>query len=255
MLAEFVNKIQQLTSQAEQARTFRPDCEPSHVYYLQHGQNVRKVEATQPLQHATLTSLKSFVQYAVDQTHDSIWVGDNKIVSLLDENGETGTFYLKQSPQMELLKRLESSITFYKQKDLIQLLRRYFPSVSANNIQPFRMVKFRSDQSGESTIDHGKASVGKSLKAELVGAVAIPEEIQVTLPVFAGGEPDSDNSVVLCVEIDLEKEQFAIYPTAGAMASLYEEELSIIEREIAKKLFEITGKTTLEIPIYRGSPK
>jgi hypothetical protein len=72
------------------------------------------------------------------------------------------------------------------QTQAIDLLRRRLDAVyePANILATLGAIRFAQSEDAESTIQVGKASIGKRFKAELTGASALPETLTVTVPIW-----------------------------------------------------------------------
>ena len=115
-----------------------------------------------------------------------------------------------------------------------------------DDLATFRAIKFADSKSGDSTVEQGRASYGVSVKKELTGATAIPEEITLEIPVYED-LAELKLPVVCAVSVDLDHATFALIPLAG--------ELSKAQRDVDE---DIAGQLRALLPqhtVVLGSPE
>jgi hypothetical protein len=136
----------------------------------------------------------------------------------------------------------------YKQADFVRLLRITFAGClgpAGNLLEIVRKIQFRVNQAGRSEVQHGKASIGKSLEAELTGAGALPEEVVFQVPIFESGFQDLE-MVGCALEVDPQTETFQLIPYPRSI----EEALSVAEERLGAEL-----TASLEgVRVFHGVP-
>jgi hypothetical protein len=254
MLAEFLAKIENLFNKAQGVQVLKPEGEASNRFYLhnhQSGQGEFHDIAAKPRQHAA-SDLTAVAEFAKANEGAAVWYSRNKVVCVADDSTfrrNTITLTLQPSVQVQLLQRLETNQHAYPQKEFVKLLRTTFANnLSGNLLEIVRRVKFRVDQSGESVVAHGKASIGKSVEAELTGAGVLPEYVAFNVPAFASGYQSLNHSVRCALEPDAATQTFQLIPIPGevervmceAEAGIHDSLLSLLD-----------GK---DVPVYYGVP-
>lgn len=118
------------------------------------------------------------------------------------------------------------------QSDLVRALRVDFHGCLTNAptlLASIRRVKFQSESSSDRSISHGAESIGTSVLARAAGVTEeIPEEIQVTCPVFENAKLDRLASIGCAFEVDVAERCFRITPYPGELASAVDAALNSI---------------------------
>lgn len=237
MLKELVDYLFQLGRQSETLKVSHPEAEPSHVYYIldPHGMHHRVEADPKPRAHQA-SDLSAIIGFAVDceDGKPEIWYSRKEVRVLLQraKRRDYVTLPLRYSPQLLSLQSLEKGAAIlFSQKDFIRLLRVCLAGcVPPALIDALRQIKFRINQTGESEVRHTKASIGRSLEAELQGSGTIPEEIRLTVPIFDGFLVQQPRFVTCAIEVDPQAEKFSLTPLPGQIeAAIGEVEHSIGE--------------------------
>lgn len=115
--------------------------------------------------------------------------------------------------------------TTFTQKDLIHFLRvqmgPYCDGEALKLLAAAKNVKFRKQEDSEAIIEHGKASVGKSLQASLHNATNIPESITFLCDVYENPGCGYTALVRVAVDVDAEKGTFKLCPFGGEISNAY----------------------------------
>lgn len=261
MIREGIQEIVKLAVEGAKPTIFRAEAEPEHIYYLtKPNGEVERVEAEpEPRSHTVydLLSLATMVkEFAPTEEGGgypvAVWVSREGVTAILDDSTrrDTVTLPLKVSPQMALLGQWAGSIVWQEQTKLVQTLRIYLARFmeSGVTVDLFRRLKFRVAQSGEKVVEHGRASIGKSLEAELTGTNTLPTDITVYIPAFSGPLSEVYISVRLLVEVDAQNERIALVPEAGSVEGAW----GRVEEELRKRVEEVLEG--VDCSIYRGKP-
>ncbi len=258
MLKEFFDAIGQQAVKAAVPFHVQPLNEPAYFYYLRtaDGTLERHEAKPSPRAHKTL-DIASLVRFgaALDTGESSpvLWYSRVGLVLIVDDatRRDRVSMSLEFSPQMLLLQSLERETKWYTQAQFLSLLRVKLGACLINHpalIPSLRKIKFRTSSEGGSEIVQAKASVGKSLSAELSGAEPIPEEVTLSVSIFNGRAEYSE--IVCSLDVDPEKVTFSLTPLAGAVEDAIREGESQLRNVIAS---EMDG-AQLDVPVYYGTP-
>lgn len=268
MLKELIDRVVELGVQASTARVLPCDREPSHIYWLEGSDGkLTRIEAEPVPRKSRASDLSAIVGFALDhhvppQTVE-IWYSRTSVVVYLDSltRRDLVQLTLTISSQIKLLAELEANRRALDQKQFVNLLRiNLNRCVTPTLLQSVRLVKFRQEANSGGEIQHGKASIGKSLEAELRGAQTVPEEVTVCVPVFEGFLAHRTFEVECAVDIDAAAERFSLIPYPGSV----EGAIRAAEAAIGNQLLEMLGsawvppedepEAELDIPVLYGSP-
>jgi len=237
MIAEAIEKITELAHDAEKPQAYTPPGEPAHVYYLE---GKRQIAAPAPRQHkaADLQAVVAFALRTVEQEPElpdvrvaalgqpatccTVWYDRTQVTCLLDDatRRDRVTLKLELSPQFTELAALDGKRRSWKQPDLILWLRVNFSKaldLHPELLKALRSLRWQTSSDGSGVIAHGKASLGKSIQAELSGAELIPETVTFNVPVFHGCMPGLWGLVPCVLDINAKDETIALIPLAGAI--------------------------------------
>src|SRR5205085_2894361 len=117
-------------------------------------------------------------------------------------------------PQLSLVLKLEKEPLWYPQKNFIALLRISLHDCLGNNanlVGIIRKVKLNMVQDGEAEIQQTKVSLGKSIVNELHGAGAIPDAVDLLVPIFEN-HPGPKQTIRCAIDIDIPQQSFMLQP-------------------------------------------
>lgn len=258
VIQEAIAKIQQLADEARQPHVLKPAQEPGHVYYLVEGDEAHLKFAEPPPRDHRVADLPTLAElclrFASDERPVALWYGKGGVEAIFDDDEgrrDRARLALTPSRQMAVLSQWASELKWLEQTHLVRVLRAVFPHAfaSAGVVDVFRRLKFRQASSGEKVVEHGRASLGKSIEAELTGASSVPEELQFHVPAFCEGGFRIMCLIPCVVEIDPAAERIAIMPTAGALDAAWDD----VEQELgARVLAAVEGAE--HVHVYRGAP-
>lgn len=266
MRADAIDRIAALAHKGRRLAAFHVPQEPGHVYYLDDGQSPpRRVEADPPRREHRALCLESLVGKVLHHsgtTADScVWCSREGVTALLDDTTRRDqvSLPLKPSAQMALLGVWSAGVVWHEQAALVRLLRTKFPGAFSSDgvVDLFRRLAFRQGQSSEKAVEHGRASLGRRIEAELEGAARVPEEMYVHVPVWEGRQAGIETTVRLLVEIDAAAERIALIPEAGGVEGAWLK----AEEELAGRVKGLLGEGTRDtqggggvVQVYRGLP-
>lgn len=257
MLKEFLEYIGQQAVKAAVPIQVNPAGEPPHIYYLRNedGALERHEAEPAPRSHRVVDvgTLTDFAAHLPKEAKPVIWYYRTGLVLIVDDTTRRDRVVmpLEFSPQLLLLQSLEKSPQWYSQAAFISMLRVKLPRCLGNHpslIPSLRKIKYRTTAEGGSEIIQAKASVGKSLSAELSGAEPIPDELMLNVLVFNGR---TEASGVQCsLDVDPEKQLFSLSPFAGDV----EDAIRAAELLISQEIQEDLKISKFSCPVYYGQP-
>lgn len=199
-----------------------------------------------------------------------VWVNDGSVVVVIDEKGdrrERIVLNLARFGGFDCLKTISGK--WLGQSEMIETLRSgingeyaYPGQTAVNLVALLRKIKFKQNADGKSEVASGRASLGRSIEAEVVGidGTSFPDEVNVTLPVyddflrsdFSAG--DSGNAcetfTVACTfDVNLQEQTFKLAVKAGEIRRVLLDADTRLQQRIA------AGVTTKNVQIYRGKPE
>lgn len=225
---------------------------------VKHGKSMTERAVAVPIRSHKVLSVEDAIAVAKQAAQPGhanspeVWHSPNKIVVVLDaaDRRDTATMAFECSTQYAKLCELETRGPL-DQKKLISLLRVDFAGCIdlPGLLTSVRKIKFRASTSGESNVQHGNESLGKSVEAEVSGVdAAFPEEVVVKVPVYRNyGEDGFRTSVVCALEIDPPTQTFSFRPLGGEITRA----MHAAQESIGARLRDGVGET---VPVYFGEP-
>ena len=263
MLADLVQKLLDIGRKEVAVKAVHPESEPKHRYALVNrldGSVTWKDAEPEPRKHvaSTIGDLCRFAtdKYCPDFSGSVIWYHRSGITLLChdDSRRDRVSLPLTYSPQTQKLAEWEKNRPQISQKELILTLRTTFKDslgAAGNLIEVLRKLKMKVNTQGESEIGHGKASIGRSIEAEVTGAGSIPEYVILFVPVFVQPFAAWPFQVQCALEPDAGTNTFQMIPIPGQLESAMSQAEDALAEAIAGHLGEdFAGK----IPAYRGVP-
>lgn len=180
-----------------------------------------------------------------------IWVSSAAVVLIVDDDDRRDrvTLPLERSHQFKALSALEKNPKL-DQLGFIRLLRIELSGAVGRSdlISAVRKIKWRTAAAGESNIQHGSESLGKTIEAEVTGAGGIPEEVIVNCPVYSNhGEREQSFGVMCDLEIIAAESKFHFKPIADELARVEDAALAGIHSRIGESLGS-------DVSVFFGSP-
>lgn len=184
-----------------------------------------------------------------------LWYSRTGAVLIVDDTTRRDrvTLPLSASPQLTALAALEGDGNGkLDQTALVKLLRVSLAgcwNLSQPNLaKNISKLKFKRTEDGYSEVTQGKASLGKSLLAEMSGVDPIPEEVTFAVPVFSG---HPWTATVACdLQVIADEGKFALTPLAGEI----EKAVRLGESRLARDITAEMTERKLDIPLHYGTP-
>lgn len=190
----------------------------------------------------------------------TIWHTFGKVTALLNNpyitypnKTDRVSMGLTISPPFERLTRFDQQPTarHFDQKALIRLLKIDLGDYGEFDalIGVLRNIKFTAQQGGDSNVQHGRESMGRTIDAAVTGADAIPESFDVVCPVYVNPDLVEITAKIKChLEIDVPEQIFVVTPSPADLLAAKQH----IHEIIGDKLQELLGD--YDAPVYFGSP-
>lgn len=257
MLVEFLDRVVALADERRRPQVLKPEQEPEHVYLLTtpNGGVQRHRAEPKPRRHLA-SSLGSLADVAntMRSSPACAWYSRKEVVLLLDDTDrrDSVSLALTLSYPLRALQGLETNRTlWFSQKDFINFLRIDLAGclgAAGNLLAIVRQLKFRQLAQSAGDIQHGKASLGKAIEAELTGAGSLPEQVVLHVPVFLNLLLPTQ-PVLCALDIDPTNEKLALIPLPGTL----EQALRGAESAIAEQLAVHLAEHDMEsVPVYYG---
>ena len=174
------------------------------------------VDEPPPRNHTVydIDSLSSYAEEAV------IWHCDAGVVAVLNDaeyRDSQVTMPLPVHPKFAAIER-QTGNTF-TQKGLIDFLRLNLKPEIENAVPGFisqlREIRVQQNVAGDSTIKHGRESMGKTIDNAVTGADALPDELELTLPLWL--HLDALVTLHFVFDIDVAEAKFSFRPKPGEL--------------------------------------
>jgi len=271
-------KVDALEFLAEQARKaaelkeFHPKCEPNHVYGLADSDGGIEFFDADPMprQH-TCNSIKSLVDFAkhlaCSDTVSNIWCNSSGVICVLDDDTRRDQlkFPLAYSPQFQWLLNLSknSGPAVYKQPSLVLTMRTLFRDCmgpSGQFLESIRNLNFKTYNEAAGEIQHGKSSLGKSLKTEVGMPIPVAEYVTFDVPLFSSLEFQHRENITCAVELIPASEAIQLIPMPleieKAIHAAEVRLVNAVQSEVCDNRVSSDGDedSGIKIPVYYGCP-
>lgn len=252
MLKEAIDRLVALSEAAATPKVVDLPKEPADAYGLARGGEFEVIFADPPLRQHQVYSLESVMdwgQWLVLPETDRepnrvvVWYNRNGVTALHDGDRRNYARYkLTASEPMLLLQAMQTGQhRTHKQTDFVRLLRiKLAGCVPPAFLEAVRNVVFRQASETRSAVQHGKASLGKAIEAELQGANLVPEEVTIDLPPFENLAVPREK-VQCAVDIDAHNEQFTLTPLPGEVEKAWRSAEESVRARLAELVPEDWG--------------
>lgn len=179
-----------------------------------------------------------------------VWISDAAIVLLPDDadRRDRVSLPLIYSAAFQRLLSLAKAPVL-DQLSLIRTLRIDLQGTvgRADLLTAVRQIKFKTHESGASSITHGNESMGRTIEAEVTGAGNIPDSVLVSCAVYSNhGESEERFTVACDLEIDVKEQKFRFRPIPDEIERVTFQALEGIRGRIAEQLDGVS--------LFYGSP-
>lgn len=179
-----------------------------------------------------------------------VWHDDEAVILVIDDTDrrDTVTFALTISRQFGVLRQLRNCPAWLEQRDFINLLRLDLGLDNIGLVDQFRRLDWKASSENQSTIGHGKESLGKSIQAEVQGVEKLPDELDVRVPVFSNPGVDEKYCVACAIEIDTRNQRLCLVPLPCEL----EKAAGLAQEDIHERL--AAAMDEIDVPVYFGAP-
>ena len=184
----------------------------------------------------------------------AIWVSRSGIVLLTDNDDRRDRVSIDMIHSAEILKLHDLlKAPLLDQRATLFMLRTVFTQDALPQfpklIEVLRAVKFTAGASAEGNVQRGKSSVGKSVTAEATFLDQVPEQITLSVPIFANAFATQRHDVRCALEIYEAEMKLQLFPLPGEV----EGACAAAEAYLCGAIRDLLGKGSL-IPVFYGSP-
>jgi len=154
------------------------------------GGEIAEKEHEPPARKHECHSLASLMDWA-GVGENTVWYCNEGVRVILhdqDDNLRRDQVYLPLTPSAEMLSATKGIHGATQQKFVrwvLDNLDRNIEEASPGFLQTVRQVKFSQNQTGEGTVANGKESFGNAIAAEVAGKSSFPDDITVSVLVWA----------------------------------------------------------------------
>lgn len=219
MIAEALKVIQDTAVKASGPHKLPSESEHAESVLLPSGEPLTVVKAIPPRGHVIhdIDSLSAFVADAPDVV---IWHNADEVVAVLNDTSYRDSrlsMPLPIHPTFTALAKMGEKT--YGQKALIDFIRlnlkKEIDSAVPGFVSALREVRFVNNASGESTVQHGRESMGKRIEQSVTGVDALPEDFILRVPLWL--HLDCAVAVECALIVETAEGQFRCGPKPGAV--------------------------------------
>lgn len=256
MLQELFEAIGAQAVKAEAARIVTEAGLPPHKMAIRRSTGEIEIEDRPPAPRSNRpASIETLFGLVMEEKGESaeIWYSRRRVVGVMDSDTrwDVATFTIEMAPQILALLQIEKSPPLLSQKSLVLALRTTFDGCLPgfpDFIRIVRELRFETKAEGHGVIEHGKTSLGKSVRSELYGTSSIPEYVTFEVPVFLNVPGQPRQSVRCAIEIHPESQNLQIIPLPGQIEGAIREAEELLGGHIRSGVGEIP------IAVYYGEP-
>lgn len=245
--------------------------EPSHVYATVDSEGCieRHVVDPAPRSH-TLNRISDIPRFLGNvreniEAKPSVWIAEAGVTIVLSDTAETNKLGkafcpLQTTTQLQTLRQLATGLR-QKQRPFSTMLRTtFYDAIQEGDgdarqlMQAVKVIDWKNSSSGRSTAEHGRESLGREIKSEIVAENGgLPEFCVFRFPVFNDPDFRQLKPFRCAVDVDPNDQTFALQ----VMANSIEYAIFAALEEIRVYLLTAIGDVEegqRETPIYFGTP-
>lgn len=252
MLAEFVKSLADQVKKANGAEVVQIPGLPKKVLVRQ-GEKFELMDVPAPARAHALRGLDDIVELCRDAMiapAPEVYHSEKEISVVLDrkDRREQVKMALDRSERFASLVGLRKGLSLTP-KQAIQFLRVDLHGTGkgvSDVIAGLRRIDFKRQSGSQRTTEHGRETLGRQVEAAVQQADNIPEDFQVTVPVFTNPGLKGINATLRCaVTIDFEQEKIEI----ATLADEIQLALDGAQKDIHDRLVEALP----DVPIFNGT--
>ena len=246
-----LKQIQFTAQEAQKAETLPQLSGDGRQAFVRIGSEIKEFAIGPPVRQHVVHTLADLISYA-DANEDQpevVWFGPVGVVLVIDDadRRDRVVFPLSLSPRFETLRHLQLEKEWFSQPNFVRMLRVDLGLDNVAVVSKFRKIQWASGSESEGNIQHGSDRVGKSVLAKVQNIDDLPDELNVSIPVYQqAGE--RDEYIVKClIEIDTVNQLFQLVPRPDEL----ERVVDLAQDGIRNRLTAALGTA---FPIYYGQP-
>lgn len=255
MLADAIRKIATLATEANGIEVV--ENEATGKIFIRQGKDFKIVERPALDRNGSLHGLDDLIIAALDGdmvTNPEVFHNDDEITLILDRSDghERMTMKLSTTNRFEKLINMQGKGNQIAPRSLIRMLRFELSGTGIDHvIASLRKLDFTRKSDGSSVTEHGKESLGKNVEASIQQADSIPEEFNITVPVYsnAGLRDLSTVTIAMGIHIDVFEQTIELSPLADEI----QKALVTAQRAIGQHLRLRMQVDSVGVPVFNGS--
>lgn len=261
MIREALELIQKTARDADAARVIVELSGDGRKAFVQQGAEIKAFDIPPAVRNHKVASLADLICYmqSPPASHPVVWHNPLGVVLVLDDadRRDRVAFELTLSERFSMLKRLAKEKPALDQKAFVRLLRIQL-GLDATIVGKFRKVDFAAAAESSGEINHGSDKLGKTITAKVNNIAEIPDELNISVPVYQQTGEREEYLVRCAVEIDTQNRMFQLIP----MPDELERVTDLAQASIHSRLQDAASKTASAnpeaqrevIPVYYGAP-
>lgn len=253
MLANMIAAICGLQSKADQIQIVVD--EKLRTVFIRQGDKYTDEEFPPEDRGGVLQGFRSFLDAILDPEiceKPEVYHNDDAMVVLCDRDDRSQriTMPLTKSDQFLAILKLSYGDLSFTPAQLVKYLR--FDMSEGDGVEAMikavRRIDFTRQSVGNSSVEHGRESLGKSVEASVQQADNIPESLAFEVPVYSNSGLLNLTRVriEMGVHIDLELQKLSIRPLAGQIDRARVTAHAAIANEFRKE--------APKVPVFHGRP-
>jgi len=181
-----------------------------------------------------------------------VWHGPAAVVLVIDDadRRDRVAFPLTLSERFACLGRLAREKPWHQQAEFIRLLRIDL-LVDPLIVMKFRKLDWDQKTEGSGEVRHGRERLGNAIMAQVQGIEELPEDLDISAPVYQQPGERREYLVRCAVEIDVVNRRFALRPVADEIERVIDLAQADIGCRLESLLHDGQGP---DVPIYYGHP-
>lgn len=204
----------------------------------------------------SLSSLKALLDFGTNVTDGKhgkgpspvAWMNHDGISIVVNDadRRDMASLTMPITPQFQLLNSGNTAQP-RSQADFVKFLRIEMDGTLPDKtlLSLLREMKFENNTAGNANIQHGRESMGKSIEAQVLGLSSIPEEITVSVRVFAVPDILVRCNIRCAIDIIVINGQFRLVPLPMQVQDGMAAALATVRTEL---------ETAFKFPVYEGKP-
>lgn len=254
--AETVQLIQQTACDAQQARALPELSGDGRKAFVQQGDQIKEFALPAPRRQHRVHSLVDLIPYArrPDNPAPVVWHGADRARLLIDDSDRRDAvdFPLTRSKRFETLRVQADSKPAFDQPRFIRLLRIELGLDNLKIVAQFRRLDWSAGAQGVSEVQHGMDKMGKSILAKVQGIDELPDQLDVSVPVYQQSGERTEYVVRCAIEIDTQNQRFQLVPLPDELERVLDLAQAAIHQRLTASLSAADGQNA--IPVYYGEP-